>query len=258
MVPVIVIAHRGASAYAPENTLAAFREARQRGADMVELDVRQTADGEFVAVHDETLRRTTDARHVFPRRRPWRVADFTMAEIRRLDAGSWFDARFSGERVPTLEEALWALRAHGLGALVELKPYWRDPALPRRLAGCLAGDPYWHADSRLVVQSFNRGAMRELSEYLPSTRRAVLTKSYSGFAARRVAEYAQMINPHFVRVSASYVRYVHSLGLSVFSWTANSDSAIRRVISSGVDGVISDYPDRVARGASTAVSVDGG
>ncbi|TDQ49219.1 glycerophosphodiester phosphodiesterase [Actinorugispora endophytica] len=245
---MIIVAHRGASAYAPENTLAALREASRRGAHMAELDVRRTADGEFVVMHDPSLRRTTDAAVVYPHRRPWRVEDFTLDEIRRLDAGSWFGPAFAEERVPTLQEALAVLRQDGLGALVELKVRRRDPGTARRLAERIAADPYWRGTGemgRLVVQSFDWMTLRLLGEHLPGLRTAVLGKTYGRVGLRKVARYASQVNPHHRRVSAPYVRHVHEHGLTMFSWTVNTDSAIRRAIRDGVDGIISDYPDRV-------------
>ncbi|QVQ53932.1 hypothetical protein J4H86_09580 [Spiractinospora alimapuensis] len=249
---MIVIAHRGASCYAPENTIPAFVAARECGATMVELDVRQTADGAFVAMHDASLRRTTDVCRVFPDRRPWRVGDFTLAEIRRLDAGSWFGTRFQGERVPTVQEALGVLRHNRLRALVELKAERPDPTLPTRLARCLRSDPYWGEESgRLVVQSFHRGAVRQLARLVPEAHFAVLAPTYGAFALAQVAEYAKFINPHFLRVRPSLVRYAHSLGLEIFGWTVNGPKATRRLVRSGVDGIITDFPDRVAMAVRT-------
>lgn len=249
---MIVIAHRGASAYAPENTVRAFAAARWYGAAMVELDVRQTADGAFVAMHDRTLRRTTNACQFFPHRRPWRVSDFTLAEIRMLDAGSWFKTRFAGERVPTVQEALAVLRQHRLRALVEVKADRPDPMLPQRLARCLTTDPYWtEEEGRLVVQSFHRGAVRQLAHLIPQAHCAVLAPSYGAFALSQVAEYARLINPHFLRVRPSLVRYAHSLGLELFGWTVNGPGAMRRLVRSGVDGIITDFPDRVPIAATT-------
>ncbi|WP_307797725.1 glycerophosphodiester phosphodiesterase family protein, partial [Streptomyces laculatispora] len=98
----LVISHRGASAYAPENTLAAVDKAAELGFDWVENDIQFTRDGVLVVIHDTDLKRTTDAEEVFPGRAPWAVKDFTAAEIARLDAGSWFGARYAGTRVPTL------------------------------------------------------------------------------------------------------------------------------------------------------------
>ncbi|RCV52011.1 glycerophosphodiester phosphodiesterase [Marinitenerispora sediminis] len=252
---MIVVAHRGASAYAPENTLAALREAGRRGAHMAELDIQQTADGEFVVMHDATLRRTTNVSEVFPDRRPWRVCDFTLAEIRRLDAGSWFSAAFAGEGVPTLDEALQTLKDCRLGALVELKVRRRDPAAARRLADRVADDEHWRtagAQGRFILQSFDWVTLRWITDLVPEMRTAALGKTYSRFALRRVARYASQINPHYLRVSAPYVRHVHEFGMTMFSWTVNTDYAIRRVIRDGVDGIISDYPDRVVDHLATA------
>ena len=116
--PPHVVAHRGASAYAPEHTLASYRLALEQGADYVEQDLAVTRDGVLICLHDDSLDRTTDVEEVFPNRssvdpatgrRQWLSADFTLAEIKRLDAGGWFDPRFAGERIPTWEEAVRAV-----------------------------------------------------------------------------------------------------------------------------------------------------
>ena len=120
-----VVAHRGSSGAAPENTIAAIKLALEHRSDTVENDIQRTSDGELVIMHDTTLTRTTDVEEVFPDRAPWNVADFTLAEIKRLDAGSWFAPEFAGQRVPTLEQWVKAVgrprrdaaRAEGAGAL---------------------------------------------------------------------------------------------------------------------------------------------
>ena len=123
--PKMSIAHRGASAYAPEHTLAAYRLAIVQGADFVEQDLAVTRDGVLVCLHDDSLERTTNVEEMFPERatvdpatgrRRWLAVDFTLAEIKQLDAGSWFDPKFAGERVPTWEEAVNCSR-HGRGTL---------------------------------------------------------------------------------------------------------------------------------------------
>ncbi|MGB2715228.1 MAG: glycerophosphodiester phosphodiesterase family protein [Vicinamibacterales bacterium] len=114
----IVIAHRGASAYAPEHTIAAYRLALEQRADFVEQDLQISKDGVLVCLHDLTLERTTNVEEVFPTRsvagpngRPsWNVSDFTLPELKTLDAGSWFDAKFKGERIPTFQEAIDLVR----------------------------------------------------------------------------------------------------------------------------------------------------
>ena len=123
----LLVAHRGASAYAPEHTLAAYRLALEQRADFVEQDLAITRDGVLVCLHDPTLDRTTDVEQVFPDRfrevngaRRWFAADFTLDEIKRLDAGAWFAPEFAGERVPTFQEAIDLVRGKA-GLFPELK-----------------------------------------------------------------------------------------------------------------------------------------
>src|SRR5687768_8208244 len=133
-----LVAHRGASAYAPEHTLEAYRLALEQGADFVEQDLAVTKDGVLVCIHDLTLERTTNVEEVFPDRfvedkrggtslRSWRVHDFTLAEIERLDAGSWFHPKFAGARIPTFQHAIDLVRGKA-GLYPELK----DPAFYRQ------------------------------------------------------------------------------------------------------------------------------
>src|SRR5687768_5878369 len=132
-----LIAHRGASAYAPEHTLQAYALAIEQKADFVEQDLAVTKDGVLVCIHDLTLERTTNVEEVFPTRftedttgaapvKRWRVADFTLGEIKQLDAGSWFNAKFAGARIPTFQEAIDAV-----GDKAGLYPELKDPAFYR-------------------------------------------------------------------------------------------------------------------------------
>ena len=148
----LVIAHRGASGTAPENTLAAFRRAVACGADMVELDVQLTRDGEVVVVHDFTLDRTTDGTGA--------VGASSLAEIRRLDAGAWFAPAFLGEAVPTLGEVLGAI---GLPVNVELKPVGDQGLEAETLAVVRAAG----ALGRVVFSSFDPGALERLRALTP-------------------------------------------------------------------------------------------
>lgn len=117
----VVVAHRGASGHAPENTLAAVDAAEALGVDWVENDVQRTRDGVLVVLHDTDLKRTTDVEQVFPDRAPWAVKDFTAAELAKLDAGSWFGAQFAGTRVPTLTQFLHRLERNRQKLLLEIK-----------------------------------------------------------------------------------------------------------------------------------------
>ncbi|TDQ49290.1 glycerophosphodiester phosphodiesterase [Actinorugispora endophytica] len=245
---VTAVAHRGASAYAPENTLAAIDEARARGARVVELDVQRTRDGVPVLIHDTTLTRTTDVEEVFPGRASYRVADFTFAEIRRLDAGSWFDPAYEGERVPTLREGLDRLRRQRLNLLLELKEPARYPGLTEEVAETLDEQRWWTGrrgqgnGHRLVIQSFDHEAVRVSHDLLPHIPHGVLGKVPVG-RIPAYAEWADQINPNHTTVDAAYVDAVHAEGLEIYVYTVNDADTMRATIAKGVDGIISDRPD---------------
>ncbi|QFG23739.1 glycerophosphodiester phosphodiesterase family protein [Actinomadura sp. WMMB 499] len=252
------VAHRGASGAAPENTLAAFRTAARMGADMFEIDVQETKDHKIVLLHDSTLARTTNVEEVFPGRKPWRVSDFTLAEVKRLDAGSWFGDRFSKEGVPTLAEVMREMRPTGLGMLVELKDPARYPGVEKRVAAVLRGDKYWTApdsrERRLVVQSFDWASVRRFHKVMPDVPTALIGKPKASTLAGH-ARYADQINPNHRELTAAYVRKVHAADMDVLTWTVNDAAGMRRVLGLGVDGVITDRPDvfrKVVRSGAAA------
>lgn len=238
------IAHRGASAHAPENTLAACALARAQGADTCEFDVQQTRDHQLVLMHDPTLARTTDAEKVFPGRSPWNVADFTLAEIRRLDAGSWFSRRYRGERVPTLTEALRMAGRTGAGLLLEIKHPPHSPDIDRRVAAELRDGRFWWQDRRLAVQAFDWRSMRMLHAAVPDVPIVLLGKPDLARLAE-LARYAGRINLPRAGLTARYVKRVHDHAMQVYTWTTNRRALIRRLISYGVDGIMTERPDRL-------------
>jgi len=144
---VLVIAHRGASGYAPENTLAAFKRALALGATFIETDLQLSRDSHFVAIHDDTVNRTTNGQG--------KVHDLSLADLRRLDAGSWFGSEFTGERIPTLEEILEFSKKHDVVFYLELKPggSWGGE---HALIGALRTSERLHApsSSRLTPESW--------------------------------------------------------------------------------------------------------
>ncbi len=240
------IAHRGASEVAPENTLAAVRSAARLGADLVEVDVQRTRDGALVLMHDVTLRRTTNVEEVFPRRTPWRVADFTHDELLRLDAGSWKGARFTGERVPLLSDVVHLLRGSGTGLLVELKEPGLYSGVVRDLAAVLDEPSTRTATEPLVVESFDFAAMKELKTLEPSLRVGLLgTPARANLAA--LGSWADQVNPPHRSVDAAYVDAVHRAGMECHVWTVNRRGAMQRAVGLGVDGVITNRPALLGR-----------
>lgn len=275
-----VIAHRGASAYAPENTVAAFERAIEQGATFVEFDVRRTRDGELIVLHDDTLERTTNAAEVFPDRfretvrdgktsRRWPLEDFTLAELRRLDAGAWFNARFAGARVPTLTETIAAVRGR-CGLFIEIKSPDVYPGIERQVIEALrqAGLDQPGADARtpVVIQSFSAASLevfaRDLRTPLPLHflfGRDDAAKWLSPEGLLRVRAFATGLSPHRSVLGEHLDAIVHaqSMGMPVTPWTFRVDADLdaeklrgemeRFLRELRVDGVITDNPDLAAK-----------
>ncbi|TMQ89162.1 glycerophosphodiester phosphodiesterase [Actinomadura soli] len=244
------VAHRGASAYAPENTLAAFKLAVSQRADVFELDVQESKDHKLVIMHDTTLARTTNVEALYPGRSPWKVSDFTLAEIRKLDAGSWFGRKYKGERVPTLDQTLSVMRGRGLGLLVEIKSPNLYPGIEKRVATALKNSPSWlkpdPAERRLAVQSFDWESMRRFHSVLPNVPIGLLgTPKVEDLPA--LASYADQINPTYRDLTASYVKQVHASRMDVLTWTVDDSGDMRKAVQLGVDGVITNKPDVLRR-----------
>ncbi|MDO0928223.1 glycerophosphodiester phosphodiesterase family protein [Streptomyces sp. TG1A-8] len=253
-----VIAHRGASSHAPENTLASIDKAAELGFSWVENDVQRTRDGELVVIHDDSLERTTNAEEVFPGRAPWKVKDFTAAEIARLDAGSWFSPAYAGTRVPTLTEYLRRVEHNHEKLLLEIKNPELYPGVEQQTLKLLGNEGWLDRDhlERLVVQSFSADSVRTVHELKPA-----VTTAYLGRPAvtelPRYAVFADLVNPSYASVSAAYVSAVHGFegphgkALGVFAWTVDDAASARRVAGYGVDGIITNEPEvvRAALGA---------
>ncbi|WP_406674348.1 glycerophosphodiester phosphodiesterase family protein [Nonomuraea sp. N2-4H] len=239
---VTAVAHRGASAYAPENTLAAFRLAADQGADMFELDVQETKDHHLVLMHDTTLTRTTDVESRFPDLAPWNVGDLTLAQIRKLNAGSWKSGKYKGEPVPTLGEALEEMRDEGIGLLLEVKSPSLYPGIESRIAAELRRHSSWLAPGRLVVQSFDWNSMRRFARLMPQVPIGLLGTPSTG-ELPGLASFADQINPPYDDVTAGYVRQVHKLGMDVLTWTVDDPDVMRRMVTYRVDGIITNKPD---------------
>ncbi|PDP89064.1 glycerophosphodiester phosphodiesterase [Glycomyces fuscus] len=245
--PLIAVSHRGASGHAPENTLAALDAADRLGAETVEVDVQRTEDDVLVLMHDTTLERTTDVEEVFPDRGSYDVRDFTMEEIRRLDAGAWFDSSFDGEAVPTFAEALDRMEELDLNLFLELKKPELYPGIEQEITDELTERGTWLEPNpsgeprRLVVQSFDWESVRRSRDLLPSVPHALLGR----VPESRIAEFdwAQMINPNHTTIDAAYVRRVHEAGMEIMPYTINERSRMDTVLGWKVDGFITDYPD---------------
>ncbi|MEV7581048.1 glycerophosphodiester phosphodiesterase [Streptomyces erythrochromogenes] len=249
----VVYAHRGASAYAPENTLAAVDLAMRMGFDWVENDVQRTKDGELVVIHDDTLARTTDVEQLFPDRKPWKVKDFTAAEIARLDAGSWFGEEYAGASVPTLRQYLDRVQRNRQRLLLEIKKPELYPGIEEQTLRVL-GEAGWldarHVSQRLVVQSFSADSVRIVHGLRPDLVTAFLgTPPVADLP--RYAEFTDRINPWHTTITADWVAAVHDLlgahgrAMEVDTWIVDDAATARKVQEMGVDGIITNAPDVV-------------
>jgi glycerophosphoryl diester phosphodiesterase len=230
-----VIAHRGASGHAPENTMAAFERAVALGVVFIETDLHLTRDARFVAIHDSTLERTTNGRG--------NIADFTLAELRRLDSGLWYDRQYMGQRIPTLEEILEFARKHDVVFYLEVK-YEAAWGMHHALVGALQKE---QDAARTIVISFDASAIESVRKLDASIMTGLLTEEGSQEdAVRKALEVgARQICPRNTLVTQELVEQAHRADLLLATWTVDDPDEMRRVIASGADGVMTDFPDRL-------------
>jgi glycerophosphoryl diester phosphodiesterase len=234
----LIIAHRGASAYAPENTLAAFRLAEQMGADAIELDAQLTADARVVVHHDRTLDRTTSG--------SGRLSDHSLEEIQRLDAGSSFEARFAGERILALEEALEAMASR---LLVNVDLVNRDTPGDLLPEAAVAIVQRMGLQPRVLLSSFNPRTLRRVRRLAPDIPTGLLVSPVTRGWQRRVIRWGAphwAYHPADLLISPELIEGEHRRGRRVIGWTVDIPSRLRQLLTWGVNGVITNVPD-VAR-----------
>ena len=280
--PKVLIAHRGASGYAPEHTMAAYDLAIQQGAHFVEPDLAVSKDGLLVCLHDDTLERTTNVEEVYAARfspdvkgrngeRRWVANDFTVAEIKKLDAGSWFNATFAGAPVPTWDEMVARVRQHpGVGVYPELKSPPLYTARGIDMAKIFVESVKKHgldtAESQkrtpIIIQSFDRPTIKRMSVELPTVPRVYLTSAEADITdaqLKDLATFAQGIAPE-KRLVASHpdlVRRAHAAGLTVTVWTFRADEKTtyasvkdemaQFLYTFGIDALFTNNPDQFPR-----------
>lgn len=234
---VAVVAHRGASEYAPENTMAAFYKAMDMGADYVELDVQRTKDGELVVIHDPEVDRTTNG--------TGNVKDLMLDEIQTLDAGSWLAPEFSGEKVPLLEDVLEEF--HGkVGILIELKLPERYPGIEEELANVLKKLGLFDGQQGIIIQSFSYASVQRSKTLLPDIPHGVL----AGMALKNItdeelgsfAEYTDYFIANQNMLTSELIRRIHSKGMRAWAYTTRTEKQAERLLSLGADGIITGNP----------------
>jgi glycerophosphoryl diester phosphodiesterase len=277
------VAHRGASAYAPEHTLAAYRLAIEMGADYVEQDLAVTKDGVLICLHDASLERTTNVEEVFPdravsislegrTRRAWVANDFTLAEIKQLDAGSWFDPKFKGEKIPTFGEAV-ALVKGKAGLFPELKTpeiyEGRNVDFEQLVAAALdrhgLRGPKADPKTPVILQTFGQSSARELARIKIGVPVVLLLDSDDGFQTAESLKgwkgIVQGFGPakRIVLQNPDFVKWAHAEGMAVTPYTFRASDAARQgfkevademshyLYKLGVDALFTDNPDKFPR-----------
>jgi len=240
---VEVVAHRGAAGYAPENTMSAFHKALHMEADYIELDIHVSKDGHLIVMHDLTLNRTTDGYGS--------VSDYTLEELKELDAGSYFSEKFAGEQIPTLDEVLEEFLGE-IGILIEMKSPWNYPDMEVRLSTLLteALEKYEGDEALVIVQSFDQESLKSFKELMPEIPVAVLIynrNQLSGPMLQEYATYADYVNPRWDLVTSAIVQQIHSYDMRVMTWTSARALNLGPYVTAGVDGIITGYPDNVPK-----------
>ncbi len=239
----LVIGHRGAMGYAPENTLASFEEAIRRGADLLELDVQLTHDNEVAVLHDSSVDRTTNGEGL--------VRDLPWKKIKGFDAGAWYGPEFAKQYVPSLSDVINRFRHrrtalhHPLGLIIELKTIrGSGGSLADAVVATLQKEQF---TDRVIVISFDAVALQEVRSAHKTLPTGLLYSEESEdsrvMQAKQIG--ANAIFPRKTCVSARGVAAAHKVGLAVVSWTANTKNEMKRMMTCGVDGITTNYPDRL-------------
>ncbi len=226
---LVVTAHRGASGLAPENTMAAMVKAMEIGADYAELDVQEIADGSLILFHDNTLDRTSNV--------TGNIWETTLANLRGVDAGSWFDEQFSGEPIPTFEAVIDTVRGK-MKLNIELKMNGYEKRLTEQVVRLVEDKNFI---SECMITSFDREAVRKVKQLNPAIETGYI---FSKFPEEDIfnTEF-DLLSVKKILVDAEFVNKAHKFNKKVHVWTVNDPEEMTMLISIGVDGIITDHPD---------------
>lgn len=230
----IVYAHRGASGYAPENTIAAFKKAVELGAGGIELDVQITTDGHVVVIHDTTVDRTSDG--------TGNVKEMTLAQIRSLDAGSWFSSEYAGEKIPTLEEVMEFLKDKDILLNIEIKPTpVYNHGVEEKVEELIRK---YKMKDQIIISGFCHRNLEAIKAIDPELKTGLLYTallSETGWYAYMVG--AKAVHPNYNYLDEIVFKQCREYGIQINTWTVNKREDMEKLVKAGVDGIITNYPD---------------
>lgn len=242
---VLPIAHRGASAYAPENNISAIKKAIDLGSKFIEIDVHMTKDGTVVSIHDETVNRTSNGKG--------KVDSFTFEELQKFDFGNWFGSEFKGEKIPSLEEVLSLIKDDSV-LIIELK--YGDERYPKIESKIVDLVVRMKKESNVILKSFDRKILNTFEDIAPSIDRLYCTFGgnrvftvdnglrFSDILSKGNFQYLQV---HKYFLSKSLVRRAHEKGIKVIVWDVHDIETMKKFKDKGVDFIESDNPDYVLK-----------
>jgi glycerophosphoryl diester phosphodiesterase len=231
----LIIAHRGACSYSPENTMSAFSLALEQNADGIELDAKLSRDDQVVVIHDQTVDRTTNG--------TGKVRDLTLSELQKLDAGSRFSNEFKGEKIPSLEEVL---RGFGTRFLINIEfTNYTTPGdlLPEKVAGLIEKTG---VKENIIFSTFHPGVLRRIMALMPEVPAGLLTgEGWLQWGNSFIGNWLspRLIHPHFSRTTRDFIIRAHRQCRKVNTWTVDDPKEIARLIKDDVDGIITDDPN---------------
>jgi glycerophosphoryl diester phosphodiesterase len=246
-----IIGHKGAAGYAPENTLASLQVALDLGVDMIEIDVHMTKDEEVVVFHDEDISRTTNG--------TGKIHELTLAEVKELDAGSWFDAKFAGEQVPTLREAINLV--HGKAdILIDIKSkghefYDNFAEIIVDIIDEKEDNKEWcivqSYEQEYLEHAYTRDSTIKMKKLMMGEDESMLFSFYlnskSFMTNRNKHQFFETINPHYSTLSQRRIFRLHAKGYKVHTYVVNEPIEMIKMLNMAVDGIITDYPDRLIK-----------
>ncbi|KOR24315.1 glycerophosphodiester phosphodiesterase [Clostridium sp. FAM 1755] len=230
-----ILAHRGASAYAPENTMVAFKKAIDMNADGIELDVHLSKDGHIVIIHDEKVDRTTNGKG--------EVKDFTLDELKKLDAGFWFSDKYEGERIPTLEELLKLINNTNIYLNIEIKAGYRIyPNIEEKVIDMI--EKYKILD-RVIISSFDHYSLVRVKEINLNIKTGMLYEAalYEPWDYARSIK-VEALHPNYITLTKEFIDKANINNLQINPYTVNDENDMERLIKSKVTSVITNYPDK--------------
>lgn len=246
----VIIGHKGASGYAPENTLASFQRAMDQGAEMIEVDVHLSKDGEIIVFHDEDVSRTTNG--------AGKIHEMTLAEIKELDAGSWFSDEFVGEQIPTLGETIDLI--HGkMGLIIDIKSRGHEfyDGFAEKVVDIIVekGAKEWcivqSYDQEYLEHAYAEDSTIQMKKLMMGEDESLLLSFYlnskSFMTNRHKHEFYQTINPHYKTVSNRRIFRLHARGYQIYTYVVNEREDMIKMLNMAVDGIITDFPDKLVK-----------